>query len=603
MAELLEQLYNENLMAETGSQILQYSGNADLGLGQDTAIPVSPPNPDLNAVRQASENLKLFDHQNNVLLYQQKIKDRDKTLELLAQGKVNAGQILPEDQKYYDDAEKAQTEAYKAIKGLQDKDGIANYLDKTRQLSDLVTNTQHRWAEVAKLNAEKASQTLPEDVSAYEKHIQAQRAKPIGQLIDPYQKAFSFNDDEMMKPIIGSGMISKGIGGTIPQDNKTITTTDANGKVTTKTVEGVNKNAPAVKGQKLNDNGVAVDANGNLSEFTETPEKYFDYNNFLKNAESAYLGGGKDAENQRQWFNKFHESQPYMQEDLVKQYNNRLKTYGEQRGLTPDENGQYPNEIKFKKMPDGKILLNETPSSFAAKSTLARVEGDYVQKPQRLFDKDIAAHNLAVMNYKEKLMKDKGDLAVKWANFGLSKDKFNKSGKEDLASAASVINEATSIINKGVKTQVDVGNGKTEEVLRIGDPTLLSSFASIDKDGKATNPPDAIDYDTETNQAKLIYYAPKKTASGKNFIEKSIPLDQRTWLKLIAKRSFPNKEIGNVNTLVDDALNANDNSLYKISQKQNNSSSSTISINDIPAGTKPVLKNGKYYYKDKEIVE
>ncbi len=374
-------------MAETGSQILAYTGNANSGLGANSDIPVSADKPEFDAVQQASQNLRLFDHQNNIMLYQQKIADRDKALQLLAQGKVNAGKILPEDQKYYDEAEKAQTEAYKAIKGMQDKDGIANYLSATQKLNDLVTNAQHRWVEITKLEDEKAKKALPKDIEAYDAHIKKQRAKAIGELVDPYQTAFSFNDDEMRKLITGTQMITKGSGGISPDQPKTVTTTDANGKVTTKTVTAPLKPIAGVK-QK----GTAVAGSG-LSAFQETPEKYYDFPTMLKRAEQLYVTDPTQTENQRQLFTKFHEASLSMQEDLIKKYNDRIKTYNIQRGIEPDADGNYPDLIKAKKIND-KIVLDENPASFAAKHTLATIEGDYVQKPQKEFNKDIAEYLL-----------------------------------------------------------------------------------------------------------------------------------------------------------------------------------------------------------------
>jgi len=357
-------------MAETGSSILGYTGNAQLGLAENSAIPVVANKPDLDAVNQASQNLRLYDHQNNIMLYQQKIADRDATLKLLAQGKVNSGKILPEDQKYYDELEKAQTASYKAIKGMQDKDGIADYLTKTQQLNDLVTNAQHRWTEVTKLETEKAGKTLPKDIEAYDNHIKKQRAKAIGELVDPYQPAYSGNFDDMATQIKGSQMITKGIGGTLP--------TDALTKPGTKAKPGTS----------------AVGGAGTLTPFQDTQEKYYDYPTMLKRSEQLYIADREQTENQRQWFNKFHEAPPFMQEDLINKYNDRIKTYSEQRSIAPNENGIYPDQIKYRKMPDGKFLLEETPSSFAAKHTLATVEGDYVQKPQKVFDKDIADYLL-----------------------------------------------------------------------------------------------------------------------------------------------------------------------------------------------------------------
>lgn len=382
---------------ETGSSILNYVGNANNGLAANTAIPVAAERPDLDAVNQAAQNLRMYDHQNNIMLYQQKIADRDKALQLLAQGKVNSGKILPEDQKYYDKLEQEQTAAYKEIKGIQDKDGIANYMQKTQQLQDLVTNAQHRWIEISKLEEEKAKKTLPKDIEAYDTHIKKQRAKMIGDLVDPYQKSFSGDFDKMRNSIIGSQMLTKGVGGQLPpQPQETITVTDANGKQTTKIVTTPNKaGVPATK-KGTTSSTVVTPAGGKteLSVFQETPEKYYDYNTMLKRAEQLYLGDPEEGENQRQWFTKFHEAPPFMQKEIIEKYNNRLKEYSEQRGIPPNTNGNYPDQIKFQVGPDGKVILNETPASFAAKDALASIEGDYIQKSQKVFDKDIAEYML-----------------------------------------------------------------------------------------------------------------------------------------------------------------------------------------------------------------
>jgi hypothetical protein len=162
---------------------------------------------------------------------------------------------------------------------------------------------------------------------------------------------------------------------------------------------------------------------------------------------------------------------------------------------------------------------------------------------------------------------------IDWANINLKKEALAKSSKEDQISALSVLNEAKDIIRKG--TEVDVYNrktGKNEKRLRIGDPTLLKQFGTIDKDGNVTNTPDYIEYNRDNDQVVLGYYKRTPVLNEKtNNIEREVPLDQRTWLKEITKRSFPNKDIGGVNTLIDQVLTAEGNSLYKLVTKQNNS--------------------------------
>lgn len=176
----------------------------------------------------------------------------------------------------------------------------------------------------------------------------------------------------------------------------------------------------------------------------------------------------------------------------------------------------------------------------------------------------------------EKAQNDRANRAIEWAKINLKKDELKGSGTEDLVNAQSVIDEATSIINKAEQVPVEVG-GKTETRYRISDPTLLAKFGSIDKNGKTTNPPDVLEYDKANDQVKLIYYSNDKTESGKNIIDKEVPLDQRTWLKTITQRSFPNKDIGKVNNLIENVLKNNGNSLYQISQKKDLAPSSGLS--------------------------
>lgn len=402
-------------MPETGSSILSYIGNANNGLALNTAIPVAAERPDLEAVNQAAQNLRLYDHQNNILLYNQKIADRDKSLQLLAQNKINSGKILPEDQAYYDQLEKEQTDAWKNIKGLQDKEGMANYLTKSQQLQDAVTNMQHRWIEIRKLDAEKSKKSLPKDIAAYDNHIKSQRAKAIGELIDPYQKSFSGDFDKMRNSIRGSQMITKGVGGQLPpQPQETVTVTDKDGKQTVKTVTAPPKQTGAPVTKKGTTSTTTVTPAGgstSLSIFQETPEKYYDYPTMLKRSEQLYLGDPEEAESQRQWFKNFHEAPPFIQKDIIEKYNNRIKEYNDQRGIEPDANGNYPDLIKFRVLPDGKIILDETPASFAAKDALASIEGDYVEKGQKVFNKDIANYLLENKKIDADAIFQKGKLA------------------------------------------------------------------------------------------------------------------------------------------------------------------------------------------------
>lgn len=179
---------------------------------------------------------------------------------------------------------------------------------------------------------------------------------------------------------------------------------------------------------------------------------------------------------------------------------------------------------------------------------------------------------------------EKQKLALGWAKFGLDEDKMDDEDMEDLIGADTVLNEAIDIINNGreVEFTQPTGIGKeTEKVKRriISDPLLLQKFANLDRDGKITNMPDYIAYNESNDQLSLGYYKrsdaegdegyARRTTPGRGrIVDKEIPLDKRTWLKENTKRSFPNKNIGGINQLIEKVLQANGNSLSRIARQR-----------------------------------
>jgi hypothetical protein len=577
-------------MPETGSSIINYTGNANLGLGASSTIPVAPDHPDLDAVNQASAQLRLYDHQNNIKLFEQKITDRDTAIKLLAQGKVQAGNILPEDQKYYDAAEAKQTEAYKAIKGMNDKDGITKYLQATNDLNNLVTNTQHRWLEITKLQQEKSSQTLPDKIKAYDDHINTQKAKPIGQLIQPFQQMFSFDMDGMMSAIKGTQALTKGAAGSLPSqqptDQKTITTTTTPGKPTT--VKQVDKlgapsktqgsSSPVIltKGQSLV-NGIPM-GGGGLSMFSQTPERYYDYPTMAKRANDLYLENAGQAENQRQLFDKFHAMPPTAQIDLLRADQKRIAAYSDQRGIEPGADGKYPDEIKFHVMPDGKIILDETIPTFAAKHTLASVEGDYVQKGQSIFNKDIATYLLgkekadADSLYKRTMGAAAGTKARAYAANMYSQIKKREGDQtadtyQDDVYKRNLTGQSSLIIGAG-NGQVSLSNINADNSLPLftfsdkGKPTLLKPIGSTPIIQKVTN---AQGIEVE----KIIGYKGGHYEPSYLYNGKAIPLEQMISQYNSFKKTAGSKWSGSFDDYLKEAINTD---IYDVRMKGENGS-------------------------------
>jgi hypothetical protein len=176
---------------------------------------------------------------------------------------------------------------------------------------------------------------------------------------------------------------------------------------------------------------------------------------------------------------------------------------------------------------------------------------------------------------------EKQKLNLGWANWGLSKERLNKADNDDLISADSIIKEAAAIISKGEPVVSSNWNntGKTKRVSEIADPTVLQAFATLDKDGNMVNRPDVVQYDKDSDQLNIIYYEKEKddygritgkikmSPGGKRIVDRMVPIDSRTWLKQKVKQSYPNKDIGGVNNIVEEVFTNAGGTLTSLTEK------------------------------------
>lgn len=210
-------------------------------------------------------------------------------------------------------------------------------------------------------------------------------------------------------------------------------------------------------------------------------------------------------------------------------------------------------------------------------------------------DKDIQSDKTVKLtpdaNYlgKQKLALEQEKIGIELGRLNLDKQKEKDLDTIDVLDAGAVVGEAAHIINNGLPI-VEKGTDKAggENLIQIGDPDILKTFSTIDKDGKITESPNVLNYNTDKGQINLTYYAKEddttkpitspsgtitgyeqkvlKDKYGDPIVEKRIPMDERTFLSEIVKRDNPNKDIGKINAIVDKALKANGNSLFKLSQ-------------------------------------
>lgn len=206
------------------------------------------------------------------------------------------------------------------------------------------------------------------------------------------------------------------------------------------------------------------------------------------------------------------------------------------------------------------------------------------------------------------------ELRQGWARIGLDREKLNKEKSEDILGADAILNEAFSILEKGaldrkVRTLPD---GEKINYFVIAEPTLLESFSKIDKDGKLINQPDEVQYNPDKGELELIYLQKNlvtgqpQLRNGKRIIKDTKKMDERTWLKLIAKRSFPNKDIGAINTLVESVVKQGGGNLYEIVKKTKQPQSENIATPQnfknkakLQDGTLIYSLDGKTWYNEK----
>lgn len=404
----------------SGTDILNIQPNPELGFGQDVAIPVVAKDQKFNEVNKVAQDLLLQDHQNNLVLYNQKIKDRDKMLELFAEGQVQSGKILDGDKRYYDDAEKKKNEAYKNIKGMDDREGISAYLKAHNELKDVVTNLQHRWSEITKQEQEKAAEPLPDDQKIRQDHIDKMIAQKPGELVTPFQKALSLDESSMRQWIYGAPTPSKKT--TVKEDGvTTVTTLPGTGAAAQGT--GKNKTQPLPTGAKA----IAVAPDKIPHGYIQTsPGWQYNLDDFLRNANAGYLEDRNQQHYQAKWFDTFHNSEEWMKKNLIEKENKRLREYAEETGLTPtgkDANGNntYDATIQWAIGPDNKIVLKDNPPTFAAKHALAMVPGPYKVGPS--YEKDYKQLQLDVDNKKAnaEVAKARSAAALNYAKIGQMK--------------------------------------------------------------------------------------------------------------------------------------------------------------------------------------
>jgi len=390
-----------------GTELLSYTGNSGLGAGSGAPVVGAGDN---NVINQTNRDLMLINHENNVRQYEQKIKDRDAELKLLAEGKVKTGEVLPQDRKLLDDMQKQNDKNYFDLISINDKNSPAykqaysKYQTGLRQTEDAATHAQYRYVGRKKLEKEQSDKTLDEDKQSYQNHLSNQDKLDFWKGdYAPYQKSLDFDADDLHQRII-SGTLGNP---TQTTNKKTVTSRNGvetvyNTETTSDVPQVVKRTKGAVASQQLplkaeSTTFTKTDDNGRVYKVTEDQ---VDFDALKNNAAAVYNYGGKDAQQMMMLRDKLETMPdelyvPYMQHIMK-----RVNDYNEELGLKPgDDNYIDPKPLAARLGIDpvtgkrsGFRIMMTTPD-FAALETLAQYNGNYKQSSEA-YDKDASEFGL-----------------------------------------------------------------------------------------------------------------------------------------------------------------------------------------------------------------
>ena len=376
--------------------LLGYKGNVGFGLGASPEIPAIDPNANTNVINDIGKNIMLLNAERNAKLYQQKVKDRDTMLDLLAAGKIASGEIDDKGRKIYDEAEKKQIEAFHAIKGINDQQGLENYMKATNELKNVTTHAQGKNILLKQLKDQLAKSTLPSEQAALKKHIQEQESKPFWGSIDPYQQHLTFDHGTM-----NTKLLEGSLGGVAP-----ITPTATGQKTTVTTKDGktsTTQTATTAAAKGITPAGTSVISKVSELSPLSTTEKVYDYGKILANSTDSYLHDEQIRHDQDMWRNSIETGDAYSAKSVIDFTNKRIEQYNQERGFQPGQQGYVSPIVIGKDIvqdPSGRFHINMPTSEFAAKTALASVDGPYVQR-QTDFNKNIADYLLAAKKEKD----------------------------------------------------------------------------------------------------------------------------------------------------------------------------------------------------------
>lgn len=201
----------------SGSEILGNQGNANLGYGQGVGYAGNPAV--TNPLQSIDDNMRLLhqeDFQNNMLQYHQKIKDRDKVYELLAQGvdlsgynpgaglkgpngqNISYGFLDPDKEVLQKEADEIRDLVVANPRIQTDRAKFTELEGKLAKHEESKKTAQARAQQASQQRLDIANENDADERMLRQRHLASELALP-GKVPDPYLKPLSF-DSALVTP-------------------------------------------------------------------------------------------------------------------------------------------------------------------------------------------------------------------------------------------------------------------------------------------------------------------------------------------------------------------------------------------------------------------
>jgi hypothetical protein len=186
---------------ESGSQILNYQGNANLALGGSPDVPVVGVG-DTDEINKTARDLAVMSFARNKMQWEAKRQDLEETRKAIDDGNISIGDVLEHDRPIVQDAKSKIWDVYKKVGGnLLDPNNYAEFKKAVNGANEVVKQAQKNYVGVTGDLAMKKQTANPYDHEKIDQNIRSQMSKGFWANYNPYAPITDFDLKTVQPPV------------------------------------------------------------------------------------------------------------------------------------------------------------------------------------------------------------------------------------------------------------------------------------------------------------------------------------------------------------------------------------------------------------------